>query len=41
LFLNLGVIGLYLGSVFSELKQRPTFVVERTTFEGPESDEEV
>jgi polyisoprenyl-phosphate glycosyltransferase len=33
LFLNLGIIGLYLGSVFEELKQRPTFVVERTTFD--------
>jgi polyisoprenyl-phosphate glycosyltransferase len=36
LFLNLGVIGLYLGSVFVELKQRPTFIVERTTFEPPD-----
>ncbi len=33
LFLNLGVIGLYLGGVFRELKGRPAFVVERTTFD--------
>jgi dolichol-phosphate mannosyltransferase len=33
LFLNLGVIGLYLGSVFLQLKGLPPFVVERTTFE--------
>jgi polyisoprenyl-phosphate glycosyltransferase len=33
LFVNLGVIGLYLGSVFDEVKNRPPFVVERTTFE--------
>lgn len=33
LFINLGVIGLYLGSVFDEVKNRPPFVVERTTFE--------
>ncbi len=31
LFLNLGVLGLYLGSVFNEVKNRPPFVVERTT----------
>jgi dolichol-phosphate mannosyltransferase len=40
LFLNLGVIGLYLGSVFSELKQRPAFIVERTTFAPPEADDD-
>ena len=34
LFLNLGVLGLYLGSVFNEVKGRPPFVVERTTFEA-------
>lgn len=33
LFINLGVIGLYLGSVFDEVKNRPPFVIERTTFE--------
>ena len=33
LFLNLGVIGLYLGSVFRELKGRPPFIVEGTTFD--------
>lgn len=32
LIMNLGVLGLYLGSVFLELKQRPAFVVEQTTF---------
>ncbi len=33
LFLNLGVLGLYLGSVFDEVKGRPPFVIERTTYE--------
>lgn len=33
LFLNLGVLGLYLASVFDEVKGRPPFVVERTTFD--------
>lgn len=32
LFLNLGVLGLYLGSVFDEVKGRPPFVIERTTY---------
>jgi len=31
LFLNMGVLGLYLGSVFNEVKNRPPFVVEKTT----------
>lgn len=35
LFLNMGVLGLYLGSVFNEVKGRPPFVIERTTFEEP------
>jgi hypothetical protein len=29
----MGVLGLYLGSVFNEVKGRPPFVIERTTFE--------
>ena len=33
LFLNLGVLGLYLGSVFNEVKNRPPFVIEKTTYE--------
>ena len=33
LFLNMGVLGLYLGSVFNEVKDRPAFVIERTTYE--------
>jgi glycosyltransferase involved in cell wall biosynthesis len=33
LFLNLGVLGLYLGSVFNEVKNRPAFVIERTTYD--------
>jgi dolichol-phosphate mannosyltransferase len=33
LFLNLGVLGLYLGSVFDEVKGRPPFVIERTTYD--------
>lgn len=32
LFVNLGVIGLYLGSVFDEVKGRPPFVIEQTTY---------
>lgn len=32
LFLNLGVFGLYLGSIFHEMKGRPIFVIDRTTF---------
>jgi polyisoprenyl-phosphate glycosyltransferase len=32
--MNLGILGLYLGSVFLELKGRPSFVVEETTFAG-------
>lgn len=34
LFLNMGILGLYLGSVFNEVKGRPPFVVERTTFDA-------
>lgn len=33
LFLNMGVLGLYLGSVFNEVKNRPPFVIERTTYD--------
>jgi len=29
---NMGVLGLYIGNIFLELKGRPTFIVERTTF---------
>ena len=36
LIMNLGVLGLYLGSIFLELKNRPPFVVEQTTFDSPE-----
>lgn len=31
--MNLGILGLYLGSIFLELKRRPAFVVEQTTFD--------
>lgn len=34
LFLNLGILGLYLGSVFLELKGRPVYVVEETTWDS-------
>jgi dolichol-phosphate mannosyltransferase len=40
LFLNLGVLGLYLGSVFNEVKGRPPFVIERTTYEGDDDDDD-
>jgi len=33
LFLNLGVLGLYLGSVFDEVKGRPPYVIEKRTYE--------
>jgi polyisoprenyl-phosphate glycosyltransferase len=36
LIMNLGVLGLYLGSIFLELKNRPSFVVEQTTFDSRE-----
>jgi dolichol-phosphate mannosyltransferase len=36
LFLNMGILGLYLGSVFNEVKNRPPFVIERTTYEEPD-----
>lgn len=32
LLMNMGVLGLYLGNVFLEVKGRPNFVVEETTF---------
>ena len=38
LFLNMGVLGLYLGSVFNEVKNRPPFVIEKTTYEAPHDD---
>ncbi|MBA3462685.1 MAG: glycosyltransferase family 2 protein [Deltaproteobacteria bacterium] len=34
LFLNMGVLGLYLGSVFNSVKNRPPFVIEKTTYES-------
>ncbi len=36
LIMNLGILGLYLGHIFLELKHRPAFVVEQTTFESGE-----
>lgn len=33
LFLNLGIFGLYLGSIFNEVKRRPVFVISETTFD--------
>lgn len=33
LFINLGIIGLYLGKVFDELKERPIFIVDRKSWE--------
>ncbi|MBL9019505.1 MAG: glycosyltransferase family 2 protein [Myxococcales bacterium] len=38
LFLNLGILGLYLGSVFNEVKNRPPFVIERTTYDDDRED---
>jgi len=33
MMMNMGVLGLYLGNVFLDVKGRPTFVVEETTFD--------
>jgi dolichol-phosphate mannosyltransferase len=33
MMVNMGVLGLYLGNVFLDVKGRPTFVVEETTFD--------
>jgi dolichol-phosphate mannosyltransferase len=30
IFANLGILGLYLGKVFDEVKQRPLYYVEKT-----------
>ena len=39
LFANLGVLGLYIGKIFNETKNRPLYVIAETTFnEEPESD---
>jgi len=38
LFLNLGVFGIYLGSIFLEVKGRPIFVIGETTFVERERD---
>lgn len=38
LFLNMGVLGLYLGSIFNEVKNRPPFVIEKTTYEDERED---
>jgi len=34
LFANLGLLGLYVGKIFDETKERPLYVVEETTFLG-------
>ena len=34
LFANMGVLGLYIGKVFDETKQRPIYIVSETTFEN-------
>ncbi|BDY13578.1 glycosyltransferase family 2 protein [Hydrogenimonas cancrithermarum] len=33
LFANMGILGLYIGKIFNETKQRPIYVVAETTFE--------
>lgn len=33
LFFNLGVLGLYVGKIFNETKNRPIYVIDETTFE--------
>lgn len=33
LFANMGILGLYIGKIFDETKQRPLYLVQETTFE--------
>ena len=32
LFANLGVVGLYIGNIYDEVKDRPFYIIEQTTF---------
>lgn len=32
LFINIGILGLYIGKIFDETKERPLYIIEETTF---------
>ncbi|WP_457594091.1 glycosyltransferase family 2 protein [Hydrogenimonas sp.] len=34
LFANMGILGLYIGKIFNETKQRPLYIIDETTFES-------
>ncbi len=34
LFANMGILGLYIGKIFDETKNRPLYLIEETTFDG-------
>ena len=34
LFANMGVLGLYVGKTFDEVKKRPLYIVQETTFDN-------
>ena len=36
LFANMGILGLYIGKIFNEAKNRPIYIVDETTFEDKE-----
>ena len=33
LLINLGILGIYVGKVFEEIKNRPTYIISETTFQ--------
>jgi len=33
LFINMGILGLYIGKIFNEVKKRPLYIIEKTTFD--------
>ncbi|MDM8517353.1 glycosyltransferase family 2 protein [Desulfobacterales bacterium HSG16] len=35
LFMNMGFLGLYIGNIFDETKQRPLYFIQETTFDNP------
>ena len=34
---SIGIVGLYVGKIFTEVKNRPLYLVDEITFEAPES----
>lgn len=39
LFANLGIVGLYIGNIYDETKNRPYYIVESTTFKKKDTDD--